>query len=166
MDFKRTMEKEREETLKQQRHIERLRALTQTVNRIYGGMVIVDYHLPKLGELEVISYLDETAVANQPLEQRLSMPTTFVHAVERDGKILPIITLFHQKYINPIHVFVNEEDRITRVAVARDDVRNLETNHCDQLSAFFAQYPLDYVQNDQLFIQSLQAWRMQLGFYS
>lgn len=152
------------ESLKQQKHIERLRSLTQTVNRIYGGMVIVDYNLRKLGTLEVISYLDETAVANQPLEQRLSMPTTFVHAVERDGKILPLITLFHQKYINPVHVFVNDEDQISRVAVPRDDVRNLNEDRFGNLTDFFADYPLDYVQDNQLFVQSIQALRMKMGF--
>lgn len=164
MDYKRTIETEREKVLMQQKHIERIRTILQLVNQLYGGMVIGDYELRKIGDLEPITYLDERVVISQNLTQRLSVPTTFIYAIERDGIVQPIITLFHQKYVNPIHVFINEDNQITRTATNRGDVRNLNDSHIDNLKDFFADYPLDYVQDNQLIVQSIQALRIEMGF--
>lgn len=164
MNFKRTMEIELEEQRKQQAHIHRIRDLNSHLYSIYGGMIVADYHLRELGPIEVITFIDESAVAHQPLEQRLSMPTTFIYGILRNDQPEYIITLFHPKYINPIHLFVNEEKRITRVSSYRDDVRNLGTFNYDHLADFFKDYPLDFVQENELFILGLQELRKLRGF--
>lgn len=164
VDFKRTMETERVETLKTQKHIERIRELNQHIHKIYGGMVIGEYEIKKLGTIEVVTFMDETVVALQPLEQRLSVPTTFVYAMERGGEIEYLITVFHPLYVGPIHLYLNEHNAITRVAVDRGDPRSTRTLYYGDLTEFFKELPLDFVQENLEIIHAIKTRRSELGF--
>ena len=164
MDFKRTMETEREESLKQSQHIQRIRELNQHIQEIYGGVVIADYAIKKLGAIEVVTFLDESVVALQPLEQRLTTPTTLIYAMERAGVIEYLLTVFHPMYTNPIHLFLNENNLITRVAVERGDPRSTRTLYYGDLTEFFKEIPVDYVQENLEIIHAIKARRAELGF--
>ena len=164
MDFKRTLETERAESLKTQQHIVRIRELNQHVHEIYGGMVIMDYEIKKLGAIEVVTFMDEGVVALQPLEQRLSIPTTFIYAMERGGEVEYLITVFHPLYVGPIHLYLNENNVITRVVVNRGDPRSSRALYYGDLTEFFKELPLDFVQENLEIIHEIKVQRSELGF--
>ena len=164
MDFKRTMETERVEHRLQQDHIQRIRDLNKLVQGIYGGQIITDYELKKLGPIEVITFMDETAVANQASEQRLSVPTTFIYGIKRYDKPEYLIIVFHPLYVGPIHIFVNENNTITRVAVNRGDPRSTRALYYGDLTEFFKELPLDYVQENLEISHEIKVLRSELGF--
>ena len=160
----RTPELERIEHRMQQDHIKRIRDLNQLVQEIYGGQIITDYALKKLGPLEVITYMDETAVANQPLEQRLSTPTTFIYGMLRGNEPEYFITVIHPLYVGPIHLFLNENNIITRVVVNRGDPRSTRALYYGDLTEFFKELPLDFVQENLEIIHEIKVQRLELGF--
>ena len=164
MDFKRTVETERVEHRLQQDHIQRIRDLNKLVQEIYGGQIITDYELKKLGPIEVITFMDETAIANQALEQRLSVPTTFIYGIKRYDEPEYLISVFHPLYVGPIHIFVNENNIITRVAVNRGDPRSTRALYYGDLTEFFKELPLDYVQENLEIIHEIKVLRSELGF--
>jgi len=161
MDLKRTLETERAKSLKTQ---QRIRALNFHIQEIYGGVVIADYDIKKLGAIEVVPFLDESAVALQPLEQRLTTPTTLIYAIERSDVPEYLLTVFHPMYTNPIHLFLNENNLITRVAVERGDPRSTCTLYYGDLTEFFKAIPVDYVQENLEIIHEIKARRAELGF--
>lgn len=164
MNFKRTMEIELEEHRKQQAHIQRIRTLNSHIHEIYGGMIVADYAIKKLGVIEVVTFLDESVVALQPLEQRLTTPTTLIYAMERAGVIECLLTVFHPMYTNPIHLFLNEKNLITHVAVERGDPRTARLLYYGNLTEFFKEIPVDYVQENLEIIHEIKARRAELGF--
>jgi hypothetical protein len=127
-------------------------------------MIIADYDLKKPGVLEVISYIDESAVADQSLEQRLTMPTTFIYGILREKEPQYFITVIHPLYVGPIHLFLNENNTITRVVVNRGDPRSTRALYYGDLTEFFKELPLDYVQENLEIIHEIKAHRSELGF--